>query len=136
LANKNLLLVSTNETPNPKKLNYCGYKCPDKCEFREASIKNDAQLKKEAYNAWKIDERYGIKFEADKIFCFGCKNRDKPEGVVLTNCTARSCAIEKNFDSCIECNELSKCDKDLWIRFPSFHEKVVELQKIYIQSKG
>ena len=61
---------------DPIKLNYCGYTCPEGCEFRKASVDNDVELKKEAFKAWKIEERFGIKFEADKIYCYGCKNPD------------------------------------------------------------
>ncbi|WP_372653452.1 DUF3795 domain-containing protein [Draconibacterium sp.] len=125
-----------NELPDPKKLNYCGYTCPADCQFLEASEKNDVELKKKAYEQWKIEEHYGIAFEAEKIFCFGCKNSDKPAGVVLTNCTVRACAIDKQFDSCIQCKQLKNCDKDLWKRFPDFHKSVITMQKTYFEGKA
>ena len=60
--------------PDPKKINYCGYTCPEDCKFLVASVKNDLVLKKEAYEIWEMKERFGVvEFEADKIFCFGCK---------------------------------------------------------------
>ena len=117
------------EKLNPKELNYCGYKCPENCQFLQGSLKNDEELKKEVYKLWKIEERLGVPFEADKIFCFGCKNEEKPEGIVLKNCTVRSCAIEKEKDCCIECDELVDCEKDLWDRFPDFKKQVIEMQK-------
>jgi hypothetical protein len=126
----------TDDEIDPKKLNYCGYKCPEDCKFLKASLENDVELKKEAYKSWQIKERYGVEFEADKIFCYGCKNKEKPEGVVLVNCTVRSCAMEKEFDCCIECNELEKCNKDLWTRFPDFAKKVIEMQKKYNKNKN
>ncbi|WP_319503264.1 DUF3795 domain-containing protein [uncultured Draconibacterium sp.] len=124
------------ELPDPKKLNYCGYTCPADCQFLEASEKNDVELKKKANEQWKIEEHYGIAFEAEKIFCFGCKNSDKPAGVVLTNCTVRACAIDKQFDSCIQCKQLKNCDKDLWKRFPDFHKSVITMQETYFESKA
>lgn len=124
------------ELPDPKKLNYCGYTCPADCQFLEASEKNDVELKQKAYEQWKIEEHYGIAFEAEKIFCFGCKNSDKPAGVVLTNCTVRACAIDKQFDSCIQCKQLKNCDKDLWRRFSDFHKSVVTMQKKYFEGKA
>lgn len=123
------------EIPDPKLLNYCGYKCPVECEFKKASLENDPELKKEAFEAWKINERYGIEFEADKVFCFGCKNTGKPDGVVTANCTVRSCVIEKELECCIECDELVKCDKDLWSRFPKFKEQVIVMQQTYLEAK-
>jgi len=125
-----------NEIPDPKKLNYCGYTCPKDCQFLEASLKNDTELKKKAYETWHIKERYNVDFDAGKIFCFGCKNSDKPAGVVMQNCTVRSCAINKKFDSCVECKELKDCDKDLWTRFPDFKKEVIKMQTIYFENRG
>jgi len=127
-------LLGDDKIPDPKLLNYCGYTCPEDCPFRKASIENDVELKKECYENWDI-QRHGIEFEADKIFCYGCKNTEQPEGVVLKNCTVRSCAIDKGYDCCIECNELVTCDKELWGKFPDFHKQVVELQKTYLEAK-
>lgn len=120
--------------PDPHKMNYCGYTCPEGCEFKKATLTNDVELKKKAYEAWKIQERYQIPFEADKIFCFGCKNTGQPDGVVSANCTVRSCAIEKNFEACIQCNELPTCSKDLWSRFPEFHKQVIDARSKYMES--
>jgi hypothetical protein len=124
------------EVPDPKKLNYCGYTCPKDCQFLEASVKNDSELKMKAYETWKIKERYNIDFDAEKIFCFGCKNTEDPAGVVMLNCTVRQCAIGKNLDACIECNNLKICDKDLWSRFPEFHQSVIKMQASYEESKS
>jgi len=121
------------KNPDPKKLNFCGYKCPENCQFLEASVKNDPELKKKAYDTWQIKERYGAGFDPEKTFCFGCKNTEKPEGVVLKGCHVRKCAIEKGFDCCIECDKLTACDKDLWTRFPDFRKAVIEMQIKYRQ---
>ena len=91
------------------------------------------ELKKEAYISWQIKERFGIEFEPEKIFCYGCKAKGKPEGIVLTNCTVRSCVISKKLDCCIECNNLSECVEELWIRYPEFKTYVIELQEKYLK---
>lgn len=119
------------ETIDPEKLCYCGYSCPDDCQFLEASVKNDPELKKAAFGQWGLEERYGLEFDPDKIFCFKCKPGDKPEGPVLTHCTVRSCAMGKGYQACIQCDELKECDKDLWLRFPQFHEGVIKMQEKY-----
>ena len=116
---------------DPKDRNYCGYKCPKDCAFLEATLENDLEKKKEAWQEWKIVDRYGLEFDEEQAFCYGCKELDKPEGVVLSQCTVRQCAREKEFDCCIECDELTTCDKDLWKRFAAFHEQVVKLQEKY-----
>ncbi len=124
------LISSANdeETINPEKLNYCGYKCPETCQFLRGSIDNDVSLKKEAYDLWEIKNRFNVPFDPDEIYCFGCKTEDKPEGIVLRNCTVRSCAMQKDYDSCIECDELVTCEKELWDRFPDFKKMVIEMQ--------
>ncbi|QGY42639.1 DUF3795 domain-containing protein [Maribellus comscasis] len=124
------------ETPDPKKLNYCGYKCPDNCKLLEASVKNDPALKKEVYETWKMQERHNVDFDADKIFCFGCKIDDKPLGVVVKKCTVRQYAIERKMDACIECQNLKTCEKELWQKFPGFHNTVIKMQESYIEAKS
>lgn len=123
------------EVPDPEKLNYCGYTCPPDCEMYLASINNDVEKKKLAYEHWKIKERYHAEFDTEKIFCFKCKNTEKPEGVIIKGCQVRKCAIEKGFKCCIECNNLTNCDKDLWTRFPDFYKSVIEMQKKYLTVK-
>jgi hypothetical protein len=116
---------------DPKKLNYCGYTCPKDCKFLEATLNDDVELKKEAYKIWKIEERFGVEFDPEQAICYGCKTLDKPAGIVLQRCDVRTCVREKELECCIECDELTGCDRDLWRRFPTFKKQVVELQKKY-----
>ena len=39
--------------------------------------------------------------------------------------------IQEKVQACIQCEELKECDKDLWKRFPQFHESIVKLQEQY-----
>lgn len=123
------------EIPDPSKMNYCAYTCPSDCKFLQASKENNLEMKKEAYETWKVKERYGADFDPDQIFCWGCKTPDQPEGVILKGCQVRKCAIEKGFQACIECDQLTACDKDLWVRFPDFYKYVKEIQKVYSTSR-
>lgn len=124
------------EILDPKKLEYCGYSCPKNCQFLEASVKNDVELKRKAYETWEMKKRFGVDFEADKIFCFGCKNPEKPVGLRLQKCDVRQCAIENKLESCIECKKLVNCEKDLWTKFPEFHKAVIKMQKSYFAAKS
>ena len=128
-------LLAGDEIPNPAELCYCGYKCPEDCKLKMASVENNDSLKRVAYGEWKIKERHGIDFDPDKVICFGCKTKDKPMGIVLQNCTVRACAIEKNLECCIACKELKECKKELWDRFPDFKKYVIEIQGKYLASK-
>lgn len=117
---------------DPKKLNYCGYTCPGTCKFRLGTLEDDVELKKRAFEAWKIEERYGIAFDPETAVCWGCKAPDRAEGVVVANCDVRACARDKRLDSCIECSKLVGCDRDLWRRFPDFRSQVVEMRTRYL----
>ena len=126
---------SSEQKPDPEKLTYCGYQCTDECQFLKATLENNIDLKKEVHKSWQIEERYGIKFSPEEIFCYGCKTEDKPEGVVIVNCTVRSCVISKGLKCCIECPDLATCSMELWERFPEFKKSVLEMQKKYNDEK-
>ncbi len=129
----NLLEMNINqdEKPDPKTLEYCGYKCPADCPLKKATLANDSGLKKKAFEEFRFREKYKIDFDADKIFCYGCKVKDKPLGPAVSRCTVRQCARSKNLDCCIECDTLAKCEKELWKEFPKLREHVLDLQKRY-----
>jgi hypothetical protein len=114
-----------------KGLTFCGFKCTTQCTLYRATIENNPELKKKAYEEFKMKEKYNVDFDQDKIFCYGCKPNDKPLSINVNQCAVRKCAIGKNFDCCIECSGLAACDKELWKSFPQFKEKVIEMQKNY-----
>ena len=117
--------------PDPKSLNYCGYKCTPECLLYKATVENNADLKKKAYDEFKYKEKFKIEFDPEKVFCYGCKVKDKPLSIPVSQCTVRKCAIAKGYECCIQCDGLAKCDKELWISFPKFKEAVIEMQKRY-----
>jgi hypothetical protein len=119
------------EAIDPEKLCYCGHSCPEDCKFLVASLKNDPALKKEVFEEWDLEKRYGLVFDPEKLFCFKCKPGDKPEGPVQTHCPVRACAIEKEYQACIQCDGLKECDKDLWTRYPRFYEGLLKMQEAY-----
>ena len=117
--------------PDPKSLNYCGYKCTPECPLYKATIENNTELKKKAYDTFKYKEKFNIEFDPVKVFCYGCKVKDKPLGLAVSSCTVRKCAIAKGYECCIQCDGLAKCDKELWTSFPKFKEAVIGMQKKY-----
>ena len=117
---------------DPKARNYLRLHLPRGVHVSSnGTLNGDVELKKQAWEQWKIEERFGLEFDEDQAICYGCKSLDKPEGVVVSRCDVRACAQEKQHDCCIECDELTACDKDLWRRFPDFKEQVIEMQKKY-----
>ena len=116
---------------NLKKVNYCGYQCPSDCKMKKATLTNNVALKKEAYADWRVEKKYGIAFDPEKITCYGCKVPDKKVGLIAGKCAVRACAIEKGYECCIQCDGLATCDKEIWTTFPDFHKSMIELQKQY-----
>jgi len=118
--------------PDPKSLEYCGYNCPADCPLKKATLENNLELKKKAYADFEFKTKYGIEFDPEKVFCYGCKSAgNKPVSMPVNACTVRKCVMGKKLECCIQCDTLAKCDKELWTRFPKFKESVLEMQKKY-----
>jgi hypothetical protein len=117
--------------PDPKNFEYCGYKCPPECPLKKGTLENNIDIKKKAYSDFKFKEKYGIEFDAEKVFCYGCKVKDKPLSMPVNACTVCKCAIDKGYECCIQCDGLANCDKELWTTFPKFRETVIGMQKKY-----
>jgi len=120
--------------PDPEKLEYCGYTCPDDCQLYEATLENNTDKKKEFFEKWKLRENHHVEFDPQTVFCYKCKNEGKPDGLLVKDCAVRNCAILKGYECCIQCDELAACDKSLWKTYPDFHNKVIEMQAIFRKS--
>lgn len=125
--------ATPDDLPDLKKLTYCGYQCSMECILLKGTVNDDAELKKQAYQEWGMKETMGIEFDPVKIFCHGCKNDEQALGPVVTKCTVRTCTKEKEHECCVQCKELADCDEELWMKFPQFREKVLEMQKEYFK---
>jgi uncharacterized protein YuzB (UPF0349 family) len=119
-----------------KKLSYCGIACETQCELYKATKENDIQLKKEIYDKWGWKEKFGIEWDPEKVFCYGCKPADKPLKIGMAECTVRNCALENKMESCVQCKHLSACEKDFWKRWPEFHKNLSQLQEKYSNQPG
>lgn len=115
------------------RLDFCGYQCPSDCVFLQATLTDDDGLKRRAWKTWEIEARFGLEFDPEQAFCYGCKAFGKPRGLVQTRCTVRRCAIDRGLESCVDCDDLADCDRELWRRFPEFKQQVVEMQRRYRQ---
>ena len=131
LAGASTFAFAADEKPDPKKLNYCGYKCPDDCKMFLAGKSTDDALKREAFKMWRLQEKYEVNYSPEIVFCEKCKGTDDPKSLLLSNCSVRNCAIEKEYDCCIECDDLKSCDKEIWTTFPQFKEQVLKMQQAY-----
>jgi hypothetical protein len=120
-------------------LAYCGIPqayCEKICELFKATRENDATLKKAVYDKWQMGKRFGIQFEADKIFCYGCKPGDKPLKVGMAECEVRTCPISHGLESCVQCGGLASCGKGFWKEWPVAYAQIKQLQARYKAQPG
>ncbi len=124
---------------DPKALSYCGIPwtyCEGQCELYKATRDNDAALKKTVYDQWQMKKKFGIDFEADKIFCYGCKPGDKPLKVGMAECPVRTCPSANGLESCVQCLDLAACDKAFWKEWPIAYKVAQTLQARYKNQPG
>lgn len=134
----NLLHGDSEEKPNSpideyiekvsQEMTYCAYRCTKECDWLMASLQNDTEAMKEQAEGWS-KRHNNQKIPEDQMFCFGCKPVDKPLGYIVKQCMVRQCAIEKKYETCIECSDLATCDKALWTNYPGHRDYVLKLQK-------
>jgi hypothetical protein len=120
-------------------LAYCGIPrafCETRCELFKATRDNDVKLKKAVYDSWDVKKQFGIEFEADKIFCYGCKPGDKPLKFGMAECEVRTCPISYGLESCVQCGGLASCGKAFWKKWPVAYGQIKKLQARYRTQPG
>ena len=122
--------------PDLKTRAYCGLICDDSCPLFKATRTNDAAAKQKVYTEWKWKEKFGVEFSPDQVFCYGCKAPGKPENIPHSRCTVLKCSTERKLESCLECQKLAGCDKELWKSWPDFHQQMIKLQQMYAATDG
>lgn len=106
--------------------------CDLSCPLFKATAENDTQKKKEIFEKRGWKEKFGTDFDPSVVFCFGCKPGDKPLNVREVACTVRKCTIERGLESCIQCQKIAGCEKELWSNFPKFKKQVEKWQAEYV----
>lgn len=118
-----------------KELSYCGLPCKQ-CGLLKATLENDAATKKELFEQWGTKEKFGIEFDAETFFCYTCKPGDKPKKIGMDTCEVRKCALSKELEACVLCDELKSCDKEFWKAWPETHGFVKKLQERFADQPG
>ena len=122
-----------------KVLSFCGVPkayCESQCELFRATRDNDAKLKKTVYDQWEMKKKFGVDFDPDKIFCYGCKPGDKPLKVGMAECPVRACPMANGLESCVQCLDLAACDKAFWKEWPIAFAAAKTLQARYKAQPG
>ncbi len=122
-----------------KGLAYCGIPfayCERNCELFKATRDNDAKLKKDVYDQWGMKQKFGVEFDPEKIFCYGCKPGDKPLKVGMAECPVRTCPRAAGLEACVQCMSLESCDKAFWKDWPNAHKSALAIQSRYKAQPG
>jgi hypothetical protein len=86
----------------------CGLDCAA-CDARIATLNNDDALRAKTADKWKVQFN-APDMTPEMINCTGCREAGDKIGH-CAECEIRTCAIEKNFQTCSECGELESCGK-------------------------
>jgi len=124
------------QLPALKDRAYCGLICGDWCALWRATRANDPAQKAKVHREWRWKEKFGVEYNPDTVFCWGCKAPGQPRNVAQLRCTVLKCSAGRGFESCLQCRKLAPCDKDLWKDYPDFHQKMVKLQQQYVAAEG
>ena len=85
----------------------CGLNCAT-CDARNATVRNDDELRKATAASWqKMFNVSELPYES--INCTGCRI----EGVKFTHCETcqiRNCVKEKGFETCGDCADMDTCE--------------------------
>jgi hypothetical protein len=120
-----------------KQLSICGIPCFQSCPLYKATIENNVEAKKVVYEQWEMKKNFGFEFDPEKVFCYGCKAWDKPENKLgLSTCDGRKCAKANEMEACIQCKNLSSCDKEIWKKWPQLYEHTKKMQESYKTQPG
>lgn len=87
---------------------YCGLDC-EKCEARLATVNNDNELRKKVAVKW--SKLNNITITSEMIICEGCRIDGKKTVFCDKLCPIRQCAMNKNYETCGNCNEMKNCKK-------------------------
>ena len=87
---------------------YCGLNCAE-CEARIATVNNDDKLREATAEKWRV-QYDAPEITAKMINCTGCRM----EGVKVGHCAEcdiRNCALEMEYATCSDCQEMETCPK-------------------------
>ena len=91
-----------------KYIAYCGLDC-EKCEARQATIRDDDALKEKVAAEWSALNQ--VKITPDMIHCVGCHVDGVKTPFCESLCPIRQCALNHGFETCGDCAELPRCEK-------------------------
>ena len=118
------------------RISFCGFPCVQGCELYKATLENDGKAKKLIHEKWGWQEKFGVDYDPEKVFCHTCKPGDKPMKAGMATCVIRVCAMANGMEACVQCANLSACDKEYWKKWPDLYEFNKKNQARYLAEPG
>jgi hypothetical protein len=87
---------------------YCGLDC-HKCEAYLATVNDDDGLRRKVAKEW--SELNNVEITPEMINCEGCRADGKKTPFCESLCPIRQCAMERNYRTCGDCEEMESCTK-------------------------
>ncbi len=87
---------------------YCGLDC-ETCEARLATVKNNNELRRKVAEEWSALN--GVEITPEMINCSGCRIPGVKTVYCDSLCTIRTCAMQKQVETCGDCPEMRSCEK-------------------------
>ncbi|MBN1517152.1 DUF3795 domain-containing protein [Candidatus Sumerlaeota bacterium] len=83
---------------------YCGLDC-SKCDGYLATQSGEQEKLQEVAEKW--SKQFNVELKPEHVICDGCKANKRQCIHCATSCTIRKCCIEKELNSCIECDDFA-----------------------------
>lgn len=92
-------------------LGYCGLDC-GQCPVYIATINSNTELKRKTAKKWSIQYQDYLDNELteEELICHGCKSVNHDCFIGCQNCSIRKCCLQKNNETCADCNNFNKCE--------------------------
>ena len=87
---------------------YCGLDC-EACEAHIATISDDNDLRIKVAREW--SELNQVEITPDMINCAGCRIEGVKTPFCDSLCPIRQCALNKDIETCGDCDEMNTCEK-------------------------
>lgn len=89
-----------------KRIAYCGLNCTE-CDARIATMTDNNNLREKTAAKWRTLYN-ATNLTVDMINCTGCCEPGAKIGH-CAECEIRSCAADKNYNTCVECTTFETC---------------------------
>ena len=86
----------------------CGLDC-ETCDARNATIRNDDELREKVARLW--SELNGVEITPEMINCVGCRIEGVKTPFCESLCPIRRCALSRGMKTCGSCSEMENCEK-------------------------